>query len=132
MYSGYNTYSVDWAPNEIVWSVNGHPYYTATPQSEGGTWEFNGHPFYLIFDVNQGGAFGGSGALTHPLNMDVAYVEVTTSTYAFGSVVPSIDAADSGPALEGSVPEPGTVAATGRKLLGRCRVRMAQRKRRPG
>ncbi len=117
MYSGYHTYAVDWAPNKIVWSVDGTPYFTASPQSqggnEGGTWEFNDHPFYLIYDICQGGAFGGSGTLTHPLNMDIAYVEVTTSSYNFNAPdVPSITVgSENDGAMAGStVPEPGTIA----------------------
>jgi beta-glucanase (GH16 family) len=113
MYSGYHIYAVDWAPNKIVWSVDGNTYFTATPQSEGGTWEFNGHPFYLIYDICQGGGFGGSGTLSHPLNMDIAYVEVTTSSYNFNSpAVPSDMAGSdaSGAAMGSSVPEPATIA----------------------
>ena len=121
MYSGYHIYSVDWAPNKIVWSVDGNPYYTATPQSEGGTWEFNDHPFYLIYDVNQGGAFGGSGSLTHPLSMDVAYVEVTTSSYNFnGPTVPSdaVGRENDGAMAGSAVPEPGTIVLVAAGVLG--------------
>ena len=114
MYSGNShTYAVDCMPNKIVWSADGTRRHQATPQSEGGTWEFNDHPFYLIYDVNQGGGFGGAGTLTHPLSMDVAYVEVTTSSYNFSApVVPSIMAgSENDGAMAGSaVPEPGTIA----------------------
>ena len=85
MYSGYNTYAINWSPNQITWLVNGVACLTGTPTSSnfvsaGGNWVFNGHPFYLIFDVCQGGPFAGTGNdLTQPLNMDIAYVSVTTS-----------------------------------------------------
>ena len=91
MYSGYNTYAIDWSPNQITWSVDGVACLTETPTSSnfvsaGGSWVFNGHPFYLIFDVCQGGAFAGTGnALTHPLSMDIAYVSVTMSASAASS-----------------------------------------------
>jgi beta-glucanase (GH16 family) len=138
MYSGYHVYAIDWAPNKIVWSVDGTTYYTATPQSEGGTWEFNDHPFYLIYDICQGGAFGGSGTLSHPLNMDIAYVMVTTSTYNFNSAVPGVGGdggagSENGGEMGGSVPEPGTtvlLAAAGAIALvaaARRKLRLASR-----
>jgi beta-glucanase (GH16 family) len=104
MYSGYNTYAIDWSPNEITWSVDGVPYLTETPASSNfpsnGEWVFNNHPFYLIFDICQGGPFASTGNnITEPLNMDIAYVEVTVSNNAPSS-------SDSG----GAVPEPGTAA----------------------
>ena len=91
MYSGYNTYAINWSPNQITWLVNGVACLTETPTSSnfvstGGNWVFNGHPFYLIFDICQGGPFAGTGNnLTQPLNMDIAYVSVTTSPSAASS-----------------------------------------------
>ena len=110
MYSGYHTYAIDWSPNSITWSIDGTPYLTETPTSAnfasaGGTWVFNNHPFYLIFDVCQGGPFASTGHnITEPLNMDIAYVEVTVS-----STPPDESAFGAG------APEPGTAAllATG-------------------
>jgi beta-glucanase (GH16 family) len=77
-YSGYHTFAVDWSPNSITFSVDGHPYETVTPASlpAGATWEFNNHPFYLILDVNEGGGFA-PGTITTPQVMDIAYVSVS-------------------------------------------------------
>ena len=62
MYSGYHIYSVDSVAEQIVWSVDGHPYYTATPQSEGRHLGIQQSSLLSDLRRRQGGAFGGSGA----------------------------------------------------------------------
>ncbi len=120
MYSGYNTYAINWSPNSITWSINGTPYLTETPTSANfvsanGTWVFNNHPFYLIFDVCQGGPFASTGHnITEPLNMDIAYVEVTVGS--------------SGTSAGSGTPEPGTAALLGRRRFRPCGVCLAKAK----
>ena len=84
MYNAYHTYAMDWSPGSISWSIDGTKYLTETPSSSNftsvnGNWVFDDHPFYLILDICQGGPFATTGNnITAPLNMDIAYVSVST------------------------------------------------------
>jgi beta-glucanase (GH16 family) len=71
-YSSYHTFSVNWGPNSITWSVDGVAFETVTPASipGGSTWVFNGHPFYIILDVCEGGNFA-PGTITSTQTMYV-------------------------------------------------------------
>jgi len=75
----YHTFSIEWAPNEIHWYVDGINYHNATPADipAGTEWVFN-HPFYLLLNLALGGNFGGavSDQLTFPQEMKVDYVRV--------------------------------------------------------
>ena len=76
-YSGYHTFAVDWAPNWIAFSVDGHVYATRTPADlpSGKTWVFN-HSFHINLDVCEGGSFAGPTGpnSTFPQTMLVDYV----------------------------------------------------------
>jgi len=74
-YSSYHVFTVDWGPNSITYSVDGHTFATLTPSSVSGTgtWVFNGQPFYIILDVCEGGNFA-PGTITSTQTMDVDYV----------------------------------------------------------
>jgi beta-glucanase (GH16 family) len=74
-YSGYHVFAVNWGPNSITFSVDGHAFETLTPSSlpSGSSWVFNGQPFYIILDVCEGGQFA-PGTITSTQTMDIDYV----------------------------------------------------------
>lgn len=77
---GYHIYAVDWRPDKIVWSVDGHVYHTCTPASlpPGGRWVFRNAPFYLILNLAVGGNWPGPPErhLELPKTLYVDYVRV--------------------------------------------------------
>jgi beta-glucanase (GH16 family) len=78
---GFHTFSVDWAPNQVSWAVDGVTYQTKTSaQTNGNPWAFN-HPFFIILNVAVGGQWPGSpdGSTSFPQTMTVDYVR----TYAY-------------------------------------------------
>jgi beta-glucanase (GH16 family) len=78
----FHVFAVDWAPNSITWSVDGHVYETRTPgDTHGNAWAFN-HPFYILVNLAVGGDFPGDpdGNTVFPQQLVVDYVHVTTGT----------------------------------------------------
>ncbi|EPH45008.1 putative Beta-glucanase [Streptomyces aurantiacus JA 4570] len=76
----FHTFAVDWSPNKVTWSVDGHVYQTRTPADLGGKqWVFN-KPFFLILNLAVGGYWPGDpdGSTTFPQTLTVDYVRVTT------------------------------------------------------
>jgi beta-glucanase (GH16 family) len=76
----FHTFAVDWAPDQISWSVDGDVYQTRTPaDANGNPWVFD-HPFFLILNVAVGGNWPGppDGSTQFPQQMLVDYVRVTT------------------------------------------------------
>jgi len=76
---GFHTYAVDWAPNSIKWSVDGHVYQTRTPADLGGkSWAFN-HGFFIILNLAVGGYWPGdpNGSTPFPAKLVVDYVHVS-------------------------------------------------------
>jgi beta-glucanase (GH16 family) len=76
----YHVFAVDWQPDEVVFSVDDVPYFTATPADAflaGKPWVFN-HPFFVLMNVAVGGNFGGPVGLdtTFPQTMLVDYVRL--------------------------------------------------------
>ncbi len=76
----YHTFAVQWQPDRIVWSVDGIPYFTATPNDaflQGKQWVYN-HPFFMLLNVAVGGNFGGPVGpnTTFPQTMMVDYVRL--------------------------------------------------------
>jgi len=76
----YHVFAVEWQPDKIVWSVDGIPYFTATPNDaflQGKQWVYS-HPFFILMNVAVGGNFGGAvGAdTTFPQTMSVDYVRL--------------------------------------------------------
>ncbi|MBN1259377.1 MAG: family 16 glycosylhydrolase, partial [Anaerolineae bacterium] len=74
----YHTFTIEWAPDEIHWYVDGINFHNATPADVApNTWVYN-HPFYIILNAAIGGNFGGPVApgLTFPRDMYVDYVRV--------------------------------------------------------
>ncbi|AKU16862.1 glycoside hydrolase family 16 protein [Luteipulveratus mongoliensis] len=75
----FHTFAVDWAPNEIKWSVDGNVYQTRGPGDVGGNqWVFE-HPFDLILNLAVGGYWPGDpdGGTQFPQQLVVDYVHVT-------------------------------------------------------
>jgi beta-glucanase (GH16 family) len=74
-YSAYHVFAVNWGPNSVTFSVDGHAYATLTPANlpSGATWVFNGHPFFIILDVCEGAPFA-PGTITSTQTMDIDYV----------------------------------------------------------
>ena len=78
---GFHTFAVDWAPNQITFSVDGNAYETRTPaDTNGNQWVFD-HPFFIILNLAVGGDWPGSpdGNTQFPAKLVVDYVHVTTS-----------------------------------------------------
>ncbi len=76
----YHVFAVEWQPNKIIWSIDGIPYFTATPNDaflQGKQWVYN-HPFFILMNVAVGGNFGGAvGTDTvFPQTMSVDYVRL--------------------------------------------------------
>ena len=75
----YHTFSVEWAPDQIHWYVDGINYHNATAADipTGKEWVYN-HPSFLILNTALGGNFGGtiSDQLTFPQEMKVDFVRV--------------------------------------------------------
>ena len=70
-YTGFNTYAIEWKPDQIKWLLNDKVYFTLNKKDVGDNeWVFN-KEFYLIMNVAVGGQFTGevdpdlkSGAMT--------------------------------------------------------------------
>jgi beta-glucanase (GH16 family) len=76
----YHVFAVEWQPDKIVWTIDGLPYFTATPDDpfmQGKQWVFN-HPFFLLLNVAVGGNFGGpvGEETTFPQTTSVDYVRI--------------------------------------------------------
>jgi beta-glucanase (GH16 family) len=76
----YHIFAVEWQPDKIVWTIDGIPYFTATPNDaflQGKQWVYN-HPFFILMNVAVGGNFGGEvgSATTFPQTMSVDYVRL--------------------------------------------------------
>jgi beta-glucanase (GH16 family) len=74
----FHTYAIDWAPNQVSFSVDGNVYETHTAaDTNGNPWVFN-HPFFLILNVAVGGNWPGSpdGSTSFPQQMLIDYIHV--------------------------------------------------------
>ena len=58
MNNDFHIYAVDWTPNGIVASVDGHPYFTYDDISTDLSWPFN-KPQNIILNLAMGGGWGG-------------------------------------------------------------------------
>jgi beta-glucanase (GH16 family) len=84
-HQAFHTYAVDWAPDLIVWTVDGREFFRATPASlkaaKGNvSWVYT-HPFFVILNLAVGGNFGQGDPASLPAEsrMLVDYVHVSTS-----------------------------------------------------
>jgi beta-glucanase (GH16 family) len=77
--SGYNTYSVSWYPNKLVYAINGIETITYPKVAGGSTyqWPFD-QPFYLIIDQQLEGSWPGkvTNLKELPINMTVDWVKL--------------------------------------------------------
>jgi beta-glucanase (GH16 family) len=73
---GFHEYSIDWTPDQIIWSVDGGTYLTLT-KNEIQPWPFN-ESFHILLNVAVGGTWPGNpdGTTTLPQQMQVDYVRV--------------------------------------------------------
>ncbi len=76
--TGWHTYTADWTPAQVTFSVDGHVYGAATKAAWGKAWKFD-HPFFLVLNVAVGGDWPGTpnSKSTFPMTMEVDYVKVT-------------------------------------------------------
>jgi beta-glucanase (GH16 family) len=86
----FHTFSVDWAPDAIVWYLDGVQYERRTPaDTNGNKWVYD-HPFFMILNVAVGGTWPGSpdAGSTYPQQMVVDYVRVFAYTTGGGTTPP--------------------------------------------
>ncbi|GAA2634647.1 glycoside hydrolase family 16 protein [Dactylosporangium fulvum] len=86
----FHTFAVDWAPDSIVWYLDGVQYARKTPaDTRGNRWVFD-HPFFMILNVAVGGNWPGSpdGSTTFPQQMVIDYVRVFAYTTGGGTTPP--------------------------------------------
>ncbi len=76
---GFHLYAVQWSPEEIVWSVDGYPYFTVSRSDlpSYGKWVFD-RPFFILLNVAVGGMWPGSPTASTglPQTMLVDFVRV--------------------------------------------------------
>jgi beta-glucanase (GH16 family) len=82
--SAFNTYSIEWSPEEIKASVNGQHYFTfenerlTNDDANFRQWPFD-QPFHLILNIAVGGDWGGAQGVDPaiwPQRMEIEYVRV--------------------------------------------------------
>lgn len=77
---GFHTFTLDWSPNLLVWSVDGKEFQRRTPADLGRrTWVFNDRPFFLLLNLAVGGYWPGDPDASTPMpnTLVVDYVRVT-------------------------------------------------------
>lgn len=82
----FHVFAIDWAPNQITWSVNGNSYLTLTPANlNGNQWVFD-HPFFLILNLAVGGYWPGDpdASTPFPNSLTIDYVRVTDGAASEG------------------------------------------------
>lgn len=76
---GYHRFAVDWTPQQIVFWVDGIPYFKVTKSmvEQRGKWVYD-HPFYLLLNVAVGGTWPGNpdSSSTYPQRLLVDYIRV--------------------------------------------------------
>jgi beta-glucanase (GH16 family) len=83
----FHTYTVDWAPDSVTFSIDGIQYERHTPaDTNGNRWVFD-HPFFILLNVAVGGTWPGSpdGSTSFPQQMVVDYVHVFSSAGGGGA-----------------------------------------------
>lgn len=75
--TAFHTYSLDWRPGSLSFSIDGNQYLTVTKKQLGPTWPFQ-QPFFLILNLAIGGTMGGSVPSTavFPYRMQVDYARL--------------------------------------------------------
>lgn len=79
--TGFHTYAVEWAPNDIKFFFDDHLITHRTPADlpAGARWVYD-HPFFLILNLAVGGDWPGNpdASTTFPQSMRIDYVRVYT------------------------------------------------------
>ncbi|WP_076680118.1 family 16 glycosylhydrolase [Microbacterium sp. RU33B] len=85
----FRTYAVEWKPDEVSWSVDGHEYFRVTPDDIPGPWLFN-RPFFLLINLAIGGAWPGNEAVasTLPAELLVDWIRVVGSEISYSKPSP--------------------------------------------
>lgn len=77
----WHEYALDWRPDKITMSMDGHKFAYWTPESlpAGATWTFNGHPMYMVLNMAVGGppTFVPDSSTQFPATMLVNWVRYT-------------------------------------------------------
>ena len=73
-----NVYSIEWTPNNIIWSLNGNTYYSTNIGPSSISKEEFHNPFFFLLNLAVGGIWPGSpnDETVFPANMYVDYVRV--------------------------------------------------------
>jgi beta-glucanase (GH16 family) len=78
----FHVFGLEWSAEAIEWSLDGEPYFRATPADVApNPWPYD-HPFYLLVNLAVGGHFGGelASGLDLPQTLLVDYVRVFRPT----------------------------------------------------
>ncbi|GAA0234370.1 glycoside hydrolase family 16 protein [Saccharothrix mutabilis subsp. mutabilis] len=89
---GFHTFAVDWTPQGIAWSVDGHVYQRRTPADLGGRqWVFN-KPFFIILNLAVGGEWPGypDASTVFPQQFVIDYVRVSTPDSGSGGRITGV------------------------------------------
>ncbi|CAL9392371.1 hypothetical protein SUDANB95_01278 [Actinosynnema sp. ALI-1.44] len=89
---GFHTFAVDWTPQGIAWSVDGHVYQRRTPADLGGRqWVFN-KPFFIILNLAVGGEWPGypDASTVFPQQFVIDYVRVSTPDSGTGGRITGV------------------------------------------
>ncbi|HEX6730144.1 MAG TPA: glycoside hydrolase family 16 protein [Pyrinomonadaceae bacterium] len=95
--TGFNTYAVEWTPEEIRAFVNDQHYFTfknerlTNPASDHKQWPFD-KPFHLLLNIAVGGTWGGQKGVDKsiwPQRMEIDYVRVYQQSRAVQSSTPA-------------------------------------------
>ncbi len=75
----FHTFTLDWTPDALAFSVDGVQYERITAVEAGKGWVYN-HPFFIVLNVAVGGKWPGTpdGHINFPQEMVVDYVRVYT------------------------------------------------------
>ena len=73
----FHSFAVDWSAEAIVWSIDGHDYFTVTPAQLSAAWVFD-HPFYILVNLAIGGWLGGAvgEATRFPATLQIDHVRI--------------------------------------------------------
>jgi beta-glucanase (GH16 family) len=83
MGTDWHVYALNWRPDKIAVSIDGHVFASYTPASlpPGATWTFNDHPMYVILNIAVGlGSLVPDASTPFPATMLVDWVRYTPAT----------------------------------------------------
>jgi len=76
--NAFHTYAVNWQPNRLEFSIDGHVYKVVTPADTHGKWPFNDRNMFIILNLATGGNWPGypNGNTHFPQKFVIDYVRV--------------------------------------------------------